>query len=641
MGILKYIFTISFCMGHPVMFIYDFILSTKEGTEANKEKYLQLIKEVSSKEISEVFRYIIDVHQSRSIGWVPIAEPGFILESFGVKVGDVEVYVRTFEPTTLFIQSLRTVRRVENFTKTPLEEIISEIDDKQYHERYYYHSQKKFDWEHMTKYDVVKLLVAQGKPLPPWRDKQMLMLELGDVLGSTYLRDEFREAFSIKTEIFPDSYPLNYTPRFLTIWEMGPSKYRLDGTILPSNRLMTDDMELLAQFIDAGFFPKSLFKGDTDMSVFVSLYYINPHCGRNVFKTILGSFCLDRFAFSTLCVDVEKGKQDGPYRPFTSFRNPWVLVKTEAKDVLVALCRSENSPLPLYVSGYTDMLYKGTNHLKLSEDRWLHLEAKKSGRIITIPPVPIDKYIYVLQYNGQTLYGVPVMRMPPEKGYYSSTFTETRYCGTFYYIEEDSNLFLTFKSKDSIISFKNKMTAAAEALGYSSETKLRESKEEDFKNLGDPLLSNLQKGVRKSLGFYAEMAPPFWDQKKDWKVNVCLNPMDPTNHFTMKLCPHVANRLILIDPFSGEVVEHLDRHEVYEGSYEYALEDKMDIPLCEVYGKLKGKEGVIFTKMAGKFQYVPEILDTRYDTKDRHRYDDLYLYVPRDGMPSEITFGTP
>lgn len=218
--------------------------------------------------------------------------------------------------------------------------------------------------------------------------------------------------------------------------------------------------------------------------------------------------------------------------------------------------RNVDSPIPLYVYGnkacfkskrtYTDM-----SHLLTGERKYINLITDK----------PDTDYWYKLtedqkiKLGTELNYAIPVIRYAEgmSRGlFYSSETHNDRYCGTFYYHEPDSDVYLLC---NDIMITRNKYSTAIELRNIIDKN---ESIDYEFKS---ELIEKLQTFEEEN-------------------INII--------------------HLLETDMITNDVYNNIA----------YAIEDVFDQVICEGL-KMIGVEVLILTHMAGYTRLVSEVLDTR------------------------------
>ncbi len=172
--------------------------------------------------------------------------------------------------------------------------------------------------------------------------------------------------------------------------------------------------------------------------------------------------------------------------------------------------------------------------------------------------------------NNDFFHKLPVTRYAAgmSRGLYYSDEPEDIYCGTFYYLEPESHIFLNYKTS---LTFKNKYEAIVKlAIQFDS--------------------SNLD--LIPKLYFEGKLVLP-----SDLK----LTPFDAFSLFP-DLFPH----------YTLNTVQSLSQNSKYIGQFIglYGVEDDFDQLICRKANNL-GIDIIIFTDMVGSHQKVSEILDAR------------------------------
>ena len=202
--------------------------------------------------------------------------------------------------------------------------------------------------------------------------------------------------------------------------------------------------------------------------------------------------------------------------------------------------------------------------------------------------VKIDDYLYSLKstsFDGKEIdlgLGIPVTRYSDgmNKGLYYNGGKNKKFCGTFYYYEPSSTIFLTFSTH---AIYKNKHEAVKEFTSEDHPDYMRAD--------------------------YAEFSEPL--------VNMYYNPESYKEEYLVKfpedlrMTPREYYAKVKKEPFPPQY-ENLPERKYYIGKKIgfYAVEDDYDQDLCS-YSKQQGHEVVILTHMVGSRQIVTEVLDTR------------------------------
>lgn len=214
------------------------------------------------------------------------------------------------------------------------------------------------------------------------------------------------------------------------------------------------------------------------------------------------------------------------------------------KELAVKTCIS--LPLILYEKNlvYSSMRPK-TDMLMFKQINYLKYKNKKQ----------LNKYEYIL--DGKTK-GLPVTRYSQgmSKGLYYTDKSTDQFCGTFYYYEPESSVFLSFKTS---IIFKNKIKAMA--YFFPEQGGLSDEKYEEY--------------------------------PEDMKIT-------PLEYLGADAEEH-----------DSEYLESLGDAKYYVGAKRfYAAEDIYDQPIC-IEARKRDIDVIILTHMVGSRQIVSEVLDTR------------------------------
>ena len=220
--------------------------------------------------------------------------------------------------------------------------------------------------------------------------------------------------------------------------------------------------------------------------------------------------------------------------------------------------------------------------------------------------VPFNEYMFTLNLsNGKSSLACPVTRyaVGMSKGLYFESNANGEYCGTFFYHEPQSMTYLTF---DTYRIFRNK---------YEATMSLRQ----EFKQKRSSLIVNLYLyATYQKTKTYATKD----DDLKDF-LHVKQDSIIRDRFYFTKDVPndlrftalewHILNDPTILDEDREEDRQSLldiGNRKVYVGNRLYALEDAFDQELC-ILAKMLDINVVILEYMAGQFQTVTEILDTR------------------------------
>lgn len=177
--------------------------------------------------------------------------------------------------------------------------------------------------------------------------------------------------------------------------------------------------------------------------------------------------------------------------------------------------------------------------------------------------------------------------------YYQGDDTTRTYCGTFYYLEADSEVLLTV-SQSRMLYFKNKLEAARWLL----ERGITKNK------------SSLHSSYNKVLVEY------YYQLKKRNLIDTTLDEQSIIREIEISLTSDRWSDYLGIDEFyqdriTGEYINIF-----------YALEDDLDQVICEGLRQLNC-DIAILGMMAGKSRMVAEVLDTR--TRDKSLASLVYI----------------
>lgn len=203
----------------------------------------------------------------------------------------------------------------------------------------------------------------------------------------------------------------------------------------------------------------------------------------------------------------------------------------------------------------------------------------KEGRIITLQDgtslIPISRYSEGM-HKGM-FHGTDILGEEAEK--------YNLYCGTFYYWEPESEVYLSVK-KDRMFYAVNKIGAAYQLLQHKDQTSTEvvEELEQELKNSAH---SYVWEVINFGIKNYRKRRP-VTDADIEQLIKYSL---DEPN--TLPLTEDLRN------PKTGEYVNEV-----------YAVDDELDQPLC-IAAKELGYDVIVLGRCAGLRRTVTEILDTR------------------------------
>lgn len=260
------------------------------------------------------------------------------------------------------------------------------------------------------------------------------------------------------------------------------------------------------------------------------------------------------------------------------------------------------------------MILKGNseNHVLIQSD-WINktVELKQ--------PVMIPVIRYVAGMRRQTLH------------YYNLENTGNPYCGTFYYFEPNSNIFL---NAHHILITPNKITG----MYY-----LSQNWDVVMKILEDPQLATNPAWLGLPYNLLGEdilthlLTDPDLSNfrlEHSEEINIALSPQEVSRIFHARISDYNITLLLYLDKvfpsitkkYSLDAYLHsfktmingtFDFNEYHRGMY--AFEDKFDQPLCQLAHKLQ-YDVIILTTMTGGTRIVTEVFDIR---NREHSYNSL------------------
>jgi hypothetical protein len=215
--------------------------------------------------------------------------------------------------------------------------------------------------------------------------------------------------------------------------------------------------------------------------------------------------------------------------------------------------------------------------------------------------VPKSGTPFPVKIGDKVNYLIPVVRYSKsiEGGIYYNEDKESNFCGTFYYWEPDSKIYLNMGEKKNFNYFETKVECASKILNYYSTSKLKNKLKPELQELESDLNIVLNTIARQ---FYKYEELYITDEQVDNGLNI----KDITND--------------ILDFMSGDTPKYLtvDSIENYKSTKTgqilsdifYAAEDQLDQSICNIAKKIE-LDVIILAKMMGTNRVVTEILDTR------------------------------
>lgn len=208
-----------------------------------------------------------------------------------------------------------------------------------------------------------------------------------------------------------------------------------------------------------------------------------------------------------------------------------------------------------------------------------------------------DEYLYLIRTsnNNEITKALPVTRYGSNAsgGLFYKYKEETKFCGTFYYLEPESKIYLAY---NTMRSYPNKMQA------YNILVNELRSKPQAF-----------EKFLEEDEIVKIDIPPASLNLSHTFYVNRKALPKD----LKMTAMEYVNRWMPLLYDLSPEqkaVLKDVSDIPAYVGyvfdANLYALEDYLDQPLCNL-ASFMGIEILIFYDMVGSSQIVTEVLDSR------------------------------
>jgi hypothetical protein len=186
-------------------------------------------------------------------------------------------------------------------------------------------------------------------------------------------------------------------------------------------------------------------------------------------------------------------------------------------------------------------------------------------------------------FNDTEKYYLPVVRY--EGIYYSNVRTNNEYCGTFYYYEPNSNVFIDL---GNVLITGNKYDA------------LRELSDEDWSEDISVSLARLKSGK------------PYTEEETIAYRRYKLSDFTEIDKFFTKILTDEEDVDSYKLKFNGVNLNPLfiDSTGEYYGNIFYAILDDLDQIICDL-ARHKGYDTIILQREPGNYRAVTEILDTR------------------------------
>ena len=227
-----------------------------------------------------------------------------------------------------------------------------------------------------------------------------------------------------------------------------------------------------------------------------------------------------------------------------------------------------------------------------------------------------NKYLPVARY-GQGM----------SKGLYTTSefvYNLDKFCGTFYYLEPDSEVLLAFPADSKFLEALNKTSAAyqlwlenpdiirklfggdwfndifVDMLDEFVTSMLSEFSDHDVVLVENPMVRKFSQDFKEVV---TEISDRFDIFDPDEDIDVILGYLDSFYNFVMYSMGSIIPGLPPVNTMVNSEVG-------YDESFMYAAEDFWDQPLCH-FAKLQNYEAVLLTNMVGSHQIVFEVLDTR------------------------------